>query len=81
MVGGSIAPPVAVFLRCWRVVLMVLLAVSNHADVEHDQFSWCAFCSLSMLDASFPVHVTILLRHARTVKEGLLAVSCNCVLE
>ncbi len=67
MVGGSIAPPVAVFLSCWRVVLRALLAAANHADVECNQFSWCVSHSMSGLDAFFPMHVAIVLRHARTM--------------
>ncbi len=67
MVGGSIAPPVAVFLSSCRVVVKALLAAANWADLEDNQSSWHTFCNMSGLDASFPMYVAMVSRHARTV--------------
>ncbi len=64
---GSIALPVAVFLSCWRVVIRALLAAANQTNVEHDQSSWCVFHSMSRFEASFPIHMVMVLRHTRTV--------------
>ncbi len=61
------ALPVAVFSSYLRVVLRALLAVANCADEERNQASWHAFCSMSGFGASFPILVTIVLRHVRIV--------------
>ncbi len=67
IVGGSISLPIAVFLSSCRVVVRALLAAANRADLEHNQFSWHAFHSMSGLDAFFLMHVAMVLRHVRTV--------------
>ncbi len=61
------APLVAVFSSCWMVVLRALLALANCTDVECDQASCSVFKSMSGFDASFPRHIAIVSRHARTV--------------
>ncbi len=49
--------------------MRALLAAANCIDVECNQESWQAFCSMSWFNASFPMIVAMVSRHARTVNE------------
>ncbi len=67
----------AVFLSSCRVVVRALLAAANQADFEHNQFSWHEFCNMSGLHATFPMHVVMVSRHARTVYNTRRVCSLN----
>ncbi len=56
-------------LSSWRQVVRALLAVTNLAEVEYNQVSCFAFHSIYRSDASFPIQVAMVSRHARTVSK------------
>ncbi len=60
--GGSVC-----IVRSCRAVVRAMLATANCVDFEDNQSSWHAFCSMSGLDTSFPIHVVMVSRHTRTV--------------
>ncbi len=60
--------------------MRALLAAAKQADVDCNQDSWCAFCSMSRFDASFPMQVEMMCKDHVQDQGGLLAFSQDSFL-